>query len=149
MKHFILFCMLSTLISFSYAQPPVTDTQNSFFTNYFLKAKYFIMTKYMLEHPAPFNPAAIQYWVDYSPLSRVKDVPLKNARFTVQIYYNGNPTGRFEVTTDDLQHFSFDKFKDPTEVGLEVLSINGQANYHAQCNGYARPKQHSILISCD
>ena len=88
------------------------------------------------------------YSVQISPKSKVKNFYLTNKNIKLKIYNNGNPRGYFDVKTDENQCFWVKGFKDINDVGIEIVSIDDQKNYHASCYGYAKPKQHHIEIIC-
>ena len=89
-----------------------------------------------------------QFTVEYSDKSTIKDISLKNISLNVLVYYNGNPTGKMEIKTDDNQHFDLSEFKDNALVSLDVLSID-DGEISATCSGNNTPKAHDkIVIKC-
>lgn len=87
--------------------------------------------------------------IAYDDNSPMKDVPLKNATLKMKVWYNGNPSGEIEATTDENQRFDLIQFKDPTAVSLEILSITDQDKYHSLCrNTPDTGNKRDILIIC-
>ena len=89
------------------------------------------------------------YSINYADNSPIKDVPLKNATLKLKVYYNGNPRGFMDVTTDENQKFDLKDFKDTSAVSLEILSISDQDKYNARCkNTVASENKEDMLIRC-
>jgi hypothetical protein len=101
-----------------------------------------LLKQFTLKH----NPN--DYSVEFSPNSKIKDIPLQNASLKIQVYYYGNPNGLQMITTDENQQFTMPEFKDSKFVAIDVLSINDQEKYHAICSGAVTPQHNTIIINC-
>lgn len=99
-------------------------------------------------HPKAVNPLLITYTVAHKKDSELNDIPLKEAKLNVQVYYYGNPRGQIKVVTGQDQSFTIGKFKAKSAVALEVLSLEDEDDYDARCKGYAGPGTTDIIITC-
>lgn len=100
--------------------------------------------------PTTHDPSkGIYYFVDYDPSSNMKDIPLKNMKMKIEVYYYGNPEGRLDVVTDDNQTFNIEPHKDTQSLMLEVLSIADQEKYKARCSGLVTPGFTKVMIKCN
>ena len=96
-----------------------------------------------------FSLNAMSYSINYDESSPIKTVPLKNTTLKIMVYYNGNPSGYMDVTTDADQKFTLDQFKDKKSVAIEVLSIMDQDKYKAICKNTPKSGMtEDILIRC-
>lgn len=90
------------------------------------------------------------YTIAYVEKSPIKDVPLQNTTLKVMVFYNGNPMGIEEVTTDADGNFTFDKYKDHKALRLEVVSVGDQNKYNARCHDKeVKGDLHQIQIICE
>jgi hypothetical protein len=90
------------------------------------------------------------YTIAYVEKSPIKHVPLQNTTLKVMVFYNGNPMGIEEVSTDADGNFTFDKYKDGKAIRLEVISVNDQNKFNARCRDTESPSDlHQIQIVCE
>lgn len=90
-----------------------------------------------------------EFSIDYAEKSPVKDIPLNNTTLKLKVWYNGNPRGIIEVSTDENHHFKLDEFKDASAIALEVVSIKDEEKYNAGCRSVTKPKdKYNILLLC-
>lgn len=90
-----------------------------------------------------------KFSIEYAEKSPIKEVPLKNATLKIRVWYNGNPSGDMEVSTDENQNFTLDQFKDPSAVALQILSITDQEKYNARCqNTEDSGDKRQIMVFC-
>lgn len=94
-----------------------------------------------------FASKGMPFAIEYADNSPIKSVPLKNAKMMVKVYYYDNPDGVLSIKTNDNQRFGL-KYKDLKAVAMEIISIDGEDKYKANCSGTTKPGHSTIKISC-
>src|SRR5438067_382747 len=79
-----------------------------------------------------------EFTIEYAEKSPVKEIPLSNTTLKLKVWYNGNPSGIIEATTDENNHFKLDQFQDSSELALEVVSITDEEKYNAHCRSVTK-----------
>lgn len=87
--------------------------------------------------------ADAKYSLEYASSSPIKEVSLKDAEMSIELFSSEKPKGYINVRTDSNQSFSLKQEQD-----FEIVSIKGEEKYNARCSGPGTTTNTKIQITC-
>jgi hypothetical protein len=87
--------------------------------------------------------AETKYSIEYASSSPIKEVSLKDAEMSIELFSSEKPKGFINVRTDSNQSFTLTQEQD-----FEIVSIKGEEKYNARCSGPGTSTNTKIQITC-